>query len=208
MPLPAAVLVWRSTVVRALNSAQRLRASFGAMRAVSACCEHSQRALVSNDTHCTQLCRSTPQRWHLLSPSSGSDSRLPRGAAADLVRSHQVGRLRSGRILQDAAWSALLRWPRRTGSLRTSGAPLVLIAALAVLAIAHGWRRVEATRLLYLTVCMVTKLGRDARRALFEQAEAPPRNSDRKADVRLGAAGSDLNAILQRLLAWLNRRLR
>ena len=50
--LLAGVLVWRSTVVRGVNSAQLLRSSFGATRAGSvAFCVHSQRALVSNDTH-------------------------------------------------------------------------------------------------------------------------------------------------------------
>ena len=55
-PLLAGVPVCRSTVVRGANSEQVLRASFGATRAGSAgLCVHSQRALVSNETHCTQL---------------------------------------------------------------------------------------------------------------------------------------------------------
>ncbi|PYQ76512.1 MAG: hypothetical protein DMG01_16760 [Acidobacteria bacterium] len=52
-PLGAAgVLVWRSTVVRGVKNTQSLRSSFGATRAGSfALCVHSQRALVSNETH-------------------------------------------------------------------------------------------------------------------------------------------------------------
>jgi hypothetical protein len=48
----AGVLVWRSTVVRGVKNPQLLRSSFGATRADSfAFSVHSQRALVSNDTH-------------------------------------------------------------------------------------------------------------------------------------------------------------
>ena len=50
--LLAGVLVWRSTVVRGENSAQLLRSSLGATRAgIRAFSVHSQRTLVSNDTH-------------------------------------------------------------------------------------------------------------------------------------------------------------
>src|SRR5580765_2497940 len=50
--LLAAVLVWRSTVVRGENSAQLLRSSLGATRAgMRAFSVHSHRTLVSNDTH-------------------------------------------------------------------------------------------------------------------------------------------------------------
>ena len=44
------VPVCRSTVVRGVKKVQALRASFGAMRAVMGWV-HSNRALVSNDTH-------------------------------------------------------------------------------------------------------------------------------------------------------------
>jgi hypothetical protein len=44
-------LVWRSMVVRGEKSAHAFFASFGETRAVSASCEHSNRALVSNDAH-------------------------------------------------------------------------------------------------------------------------------------------------------------
>ena len=48
----AGVLVWRSTVVRGEKRSQVLRSSFGATRPDSfAFSVHSQRALVSNDTH-------------------------------------------------------------------------------------------------------------------------------------------------------------
>jgi len=50
--LLAGVLVWRSTVVRGVISAQLLRSSFGATRAGNfAFSVHSHRALVSNETH-------------------------------------------------------------------------------------------------------------------------------------------------------------
>src|SRR5207245_842316 len=75
------VVVWRSIVVRGANSAQSLRSSFGATRAGSwSLCVHSQRALVSNDTHCTQLCSATPHFGQTLSAAIGSDSRLPQRA--------------------------------------------------------------------------------------------------------------------------------
>ena len=46
------VLVWRSIVVRGEKSVQSFRASLGATRAGSlSFCVHSQRALVSNDSH-------------------------------------------------------------------------------------------------------------------------------------------------------------
>ena len=77
----AGVLVWRSIVVRGWNSSQLFRASFGATRADSlSLCVHSQRALVSNDSHCRQLCRSTPHFAQRLSPAIGSDNRFPQRA--------------------------------------------------------------------------------------------------------------------------------
>ena len=80
-PLVAGVLVCRSTVVRGANSEHVLRASFGVTRAGSAgLWVHSQRALVSNDTHCTQLWRSTPQREHRASSANGSESSAPQRA--------------------------------------------------------------------------------------------------------------------------------
>src|SRR5439155_19294466 len=74
----AGVPVWRSTVVRAANSAQLLRSSFGATRAgMRSWSVHSQRTLVSNDTHWMQACTSTPQREQRSSRPTGSDSRFP-----------------------------------------------------------------------------------------------------------------------------------
>src|SRR6476469_2165183 len=75
------VLVWRSMVVRGSYIVQLLRTSFGATRAGSrSLLVHSHRALVSNDTHCTQLCRSTPHLAQRLSSAIGSASRLPQRA--------------------------------------------------------------------------------------------------------------------------------
>ncbi len=74
------VPVWRSIVVRGVKSAQSFRASLGDTRAVNAACEHSKRALVSNDVHWTQLCRSTPQRPHRPSLATGSERKLPQRA--------------------------------------------------------------------------------------------------------------------------------
>src|SRR5262249_55774359 len=85
----AGVLVCRSTVVRGANSAHVFFSSFGATRTVSGCV-HSKRALVSNDTHWMQLCRSTPQREHLPPASTGSASRFPqreqRNTSCELIR--------------------------------------------------------------------------------------------------------------------------
>src|SRR3954465_2451725 len=67
------LLVWRSIVVRGANIGQMFFSSFGAMRIGSfELCVHSQRALVSNDTQCRQAWRSTAQREHRLSSSTGS----------------------------------------------------------------------------------------------------------------------------------------
>src|SRR6185436_514222 len=86
-PLLTGVPVWRSTVVRAVKSAQLLRASFGETRAGSAgACVHSQRSLVSNDTHWMKLCRSTPQREQRASGANGSDNRLPQRAQRQTLR--------------------------------------------------------------------------------------------------------------------------
>src|SRR5262245_52328360 len=75
------VLVCRSIVVRGVISAQVLRASFGATRAgILSFCAHSQRALVSNETHWMQLCRSTPHFEHESRTPTGTDSRLPQRA--------------------------------------------------------------------------------------------------------------------------------
>src|SRR2546425_13133006 len=74
----AGVPVWRSTVVRAANSEQLLRSSFGTTRAgMRSWSVHSQRTLVSNDTHWMQACTSTPQREQRSSRPTGSDSRFP-----------------------------------------------------------------------------------------------------------------------------------
>ncbi len=77
----AGVLVWRSMVVRGEKSVQLFRSSFGATRAVSfAFSVHSHRALVSNDTHWMQLCKSTPHFEQRSSVPIGSDNRFPQRA--------------------------------------------------------------------------------------------------------------------------------
>src|SRR5438093_13102565 len=77
-PPDEGVLVCRSTVVRAVKSSHELRSSFGTTRAgMRACCVHSQRTLVSNETHWMQACTSTPQREQRSSRPTGSDSRFP-----------------------------------------------------------------------------------------------------------------------------------
>src|SRR5262249_40451851 len=76
-----AVLVWRSTVVRGVISAQLLRASFGATRAgILSFCAHSQRALVSKNAHWMQLWMSTPHLEHESRMPTGVDSRFPQRA--------------------------------------------------------------------------------------------------------------------------------
>src|SRR5690348_7352036 len=79
-PGAAAVPVARSMVVRAAKKAHRLCSSFGATRAVSACCVHSQRALVSNDAQLMQLWTATPQRGHFAAASTGIAILLPQRA--------------------------------------------------------------------------------------------------------------------------------
>ena len=132
----AGVLVWRSTVVRGAKNVHRFRSSFGATRAVRACCVHSQRALVSNDMQLTQLCTSMPQRRSgcLARPAGPGGCRSARSGT--LRARHQVRRLRSGLALERSSrglrlWRGLLA-PRRWG------AGLVLVTALAVLAIRHA----------------------------------------------------------------------
>ena len=82
-----AVPVCRSIVVRGGDERiQLLRASLGVTRAVTGWV-HSKRAPVSNETHCTQLWRSTPHRAQRSSAPTGNPRRFPhRGAAEDLVR--------------------------------------------------------------------------------------------------------------------------
>ena len=83
--LVGGVPVWRSTVVRGAKSAQVLASSFGATRAgSSALCVHSQRALVSNDMHWTQLWSATPHFEQRASSSTVSPRRLPHRAQRTL----------------------------------------------------------------------------------------------------------------------------
>ena len=67
------VLVWRSTVVRGSKKAHEFLSSFATTRAVSACCVHSHRALVSNDTQLMQACSATPHREQRASEAIGND---------------------------------------------------------------------------------------------------------------------------------------
>ena len=132
-----AVPVWRSMVVRAEKKLHSFRPSFGVTRAVNVCV-HSQRALVSNDMQLMQLCRSVPQREQRPSKAHGQRQAVAAARAAeDFVRAHQVRRLRPRRMLQRSAGGS---WFLAGGGLlaRSLAVPrLVLIAALAVLAIAH-----------------------------------------------------------------------
>src|SRR5262249_40405912 len=84
-------LVCRSTRVRGEKSVHMLRSSFAATRAASfAFSVHSHRALVSNDTHWMQACRSTPHLVHRLVSSTGSGSSVPhrsqRNTSRDAIR--------------------------------------------------------------------------------------------------------------------------
>jgi hypothetical protein len=77
-------------------------------------------------------------------PRIGSNRELEQVAAArtaaNLVRRHEVRRLRTRCILEDAAGRAFLRRARCGRPLRTAGLRLVLVSALPVFAVAHRYR--------------------------------------------------------------------
>src|SRR5436190_194613 len=78
-------------------------ASFGDTRAVSCGCEHSNRALVSNETQLMQLWRSTPQREQRPSASTGS----ARSSYFATFR-HQLSSLAKTDALDEQQWLNML----------------------------------------------------------------------------------------------------